>query len=148
MRAGWVTQRGDAVQKGYFRNYCKISGLKNWANKVGDWGCGGKPVCSKSSHSNQERTAWPRLFEVCLGPEPRELALHVFQFKITLNCNQDTWTAFPFGLAFCNFASFSTPDLWWWWWWLLLLFTWVFCCVSASIIGLMQETSKRGNMVT
>lgn len=23
-----------------------------------------------------------------------------------------------------------------------------FCCVSASIIGLMQETSKRGNMVT
>ena len=98
--------------------------------------------------SVQERTAWPRLFEVCLGPEPRELALHVFQFKITLNCNQDTWTAFPFGLAFCNFASFSTPDLWWWWWWVLLLFTWVFYCVSASIIGLMQETSKSGNMVT
>lgn len=62
--------------------------------------------------SVQERTARPRLFEVCLGLEPRELALHVFQFKITLNCNQDTWTAFPFGFAFCNFASFSRPDLW------------------------------------
>lgn len=97
--------------------------------------------------SVQERTARPRLFEVCLGPEPRELALHVSQFKITLNCNQDTWTAFPFGFAFCNFASFSRPDLWWWQW-LLLFFIWVFCCVSASIIGLMQETSKRGNTVT
>lgn len=97
--------------------------------------------------SVQERTARPRLFEVCLGPEPRELALHVSQFKITLNCNQDTWTAFPFGFAFCNFASFLRPDLWWWQW-LLLFFIWVFCCVSASIIGLMQETSKRGNTVT
>ena len=97
--------------------------------------------------SVQERTARPRLFEVCLGPEPRELALHVSQFKITLNCNQDTWTAFPFGFAFCNFASFSRPDLWWWQW-LLLFFIWAFCCVSASIIGLMHETSKRGNTVT
>ena len=63
----------------------------------------------------QERTVQPRLFEVCLGPEPREQALLVFQFKITLNCNQDTWTAFTFGFASFSFASFPLPDLWWWW---------------------------------
>ena len=97
--------------------------------------------------SVQERTARPRLFEVCLGLEPRELALHVFQFKITLNCNQDTWTAFPFGFAFCNFASFSKARS------VVVVVVVIishlgFFGVSASIIGLMQETSKRGNMVT
>lgn len=95
----------------------------------------------------QERTARPRLFEVCLGLEPRELALHVFQFKITLNCNQDTWTAFPFGFAFCNFASFSKARS------VVVVVVVIishlgFFGVSASITGLMQETSKRGNMVT